>query len=440
METQTVIEKLEALYQTLMSKNLTPDEEAQAKVQLLELLSSVRAHAEIQGGEQARVVLEQTNSLKDLLLEWDPYGSAWFKEEKTLVNSVYNLLAVVKTLTIQKTMAADNMSTASLTKKIDDIAASLQGEIMNLQVEVEKIRKSMIALATAVKEKLSAPPAPQQVVKSNSTPVEQEPVPLMVKPTPVAVRPTPVAVKPIAAQRVPVPKPVPLPEELPPERTGKPISLPKPVPVPIEEKAPESRPQPFHTPVPRPISIPKSEPRGISRPKPKPIPLDEAPAPISLSEPPSEDEEPPILDDLPEENRSKSQLFGTLSKNAPQKKPNKEQLFNLFSSGSSGSSESKDLEIIEDPSQPRSSSADQPAQIFPHGTQTKSEATPETLYQELISLEGKRYSIERSIRDLKTDREKGVLSDQEYKEKLSQLLNKLQGISKRIGEIREKLD
>ena len=65
---------------------------------------------------------------------------------------------------------------------------------------------------------------------------------------------------------------------------------------------------------------------------------------------------------------------------------------------------------------------------------------PETLYQELISLEGKRYSIERSIRDLKSDRENGILSDQEYKEKLSQLLNKLQTISKRIDVIRETLD
>ena len=89
MEPKDIISKLEGLYQNLMTKDLTPDEEAQAKVQLLEILSSIKAHTEIQGGEKAKSILEQTNSLKDMLLEWDPYGSAWFKEEKTCLFSFY---------------------------------------------------------------------------------------------------------------------------------------------------------------------------------------------------------------------------------------------------------------------------------------------------------------------------------------------------------------
>ena len=65
---------------------------------------------------------------------------------------------------------------------------------------------------------------------------------------------------------------------------------------------------------------------------------------------------------------------------------------------------------------------------------------PETLYQELINLEGKRYSLERSIRDLKRDRNSGKMSDNEYKSKLNKLLKDLKSISNRIEEIRENLD
>jgi len=72
--------------------------------------------------------------------------------------------------------------------------------------------------------------------------------------------------------------------------------------------------------------------------------------------------------------------------------------------------------------------------------QPEQKVDPETLYQELINLEGKRYSLERNIRDLKRDRENNKISDAQYKSKLNNLVKELQIISKRIEDIRSHLD
>ncbi|NVM56299.1 MAG: hypothetical protein HWN66_21560 [Candidatus Helarchaeota archaeon] len=422
MVTEKVIQQLEALYQKLMTKDMTPDEEAQAKVQLLEILSSVKAYAEMQQGNQARAVLERTNSLKNLLLDWDPYGSAWFKEEKTLVDSVYNLLAEIKKLEIQKPATADNMVIDNLKQQIVNLEKSLKSQVQTLQAEVATIKKSVIALAKAVKEQMRTNTTPKQNKARSSIRSQQKPVAASAPSTRTKTRSQP--------------RPVPLTAADLDHVHQKPISLPKPVPILLEGKSAESRPEPFQHSRVKPIPIPKPEPST----KPQPIPLDEVPSPSPIPLSGVDLEEPIPLDGPPERGKDKPQLFRALSstKKEPKKKPDKEELFSLFSGGIPASSLSDELELEVDLSE----TGVQPTQIFPQTSQANAgpSSDPEILYQELISLEGKRYSIERSIRDLKTDRENGILSDQEYKEKLSQLLNKLQTISKRIEVIRETLD
>ncbi len=425
MAPENVIQHLETLYKKLMTKDLTPDEEAQAKVELLEALSSIKAHAEIQQGSQAEVVLAQTNSLKDLLLNWDPYGSAWFKEEKTLINSVYNLLAAVKTMLMQKSVAAESTLFTNLKQQVDSVVSSLKTQMVNLQNEVGNIKKSVIALANAVKKHFTEEYASQQTIEHVKPDSRQKPVPLIPPPIQIGARPPP--------------KPVPIPAEEIKNVPSKPLSIPKPVPILIDSKNPEQAPKPFQSDSPKPIPIPKPEPIQEPSSGPQLIPLDEHPGPSPIPILGPDLEEPISLDDSPSEIKSESQLFGALSASKEEKKkPSKEELFSLFSSDAAGTVKGEELDFELE----LSGSEDQPALIFPQETQggPASSADAETFYQELISLEGKRYSIERSIRDLKTDRENGILSDQEYKEKLSQLVNKLQTISKRIEVIREKLD
>ena len=65
---------------------------------------------------------------------------------------------------------------------------------------------------------------------------------------------------------------------------------------------------------------------------------------------------------------------------------------------------------------------------------------PEALYHELISLQGKRYGLERSIKDLKSLHQSGSITENEYKQKLGSKLEDLKKISAKIERIREKLD
>ncbi len=60
----------------------------------------------------------------------------------------------------------------------------------------------------------------------------------------------------------------------------------------------------------------------------------------------------------------------------------------------------------------------------------------DTLYQELIALEGKRYSLERNFKNLETDYNKGSISELDFKNKNNNLKNQLNTISSRINKIR----
>ncbi|MBY9009237.1 MAG: hypothetical protein KGD74_05170 [Candidatus Lokiarchaeota archaeon] len=60
----------------------------------------------------------------------------------------------------------------------------------------------------------------------------------------------------------------------------------------------------------------------------------------------------------------------------------------------------------------------------------------DSLYQELIALEGKRYSLERGFKDLETSFTKGSMSDSEFKSQNNDLKTKLNEITSRINKIR----
>ena len=60
----------------------------------------------------------------------------------------------------------------------------------------------------------------------------------------------------------------------------------------------------------------------------------------------------------------------------------------------------------------------------------------DTLYQELIALEGKRYSFERSFKDLEISFNKGSMSNSEFKSQNNDLKTKLSEITSRINNIR----
>ncbi|MEX2682112.1 MAG: hypothetical protein Q6373_010960 [Candidatus Sigynarchaeota archaeon] len=63
----------------------------------------------------------------------------------------------------------------------------------------------------------------------------------------------------------------------------------------------------------------------------------------------------------------------------------------------------------------------------------------EGLYGELVKMEQKKYKAQRSLRDLKAKKEKGILTDEEYEQYRVKFEEALDKINEKIGEIRRKL-
>ena len=60
----------------------------------------------------------------------------------------------------------------------------------------------------------------------------------------------------------------------------------------------------------------------------------------------------------------------------------------------------------------------------------------DSLYQELIALEGRRYSLEKNFKDLERNYTGGSIADSEYKNRSEDLKNKQDEITSRINRIR----
>lgn len=80
--------------------------------------------------------------------------------------------------------------------------------------------------------------------------------------------------------------------------------------------------------------------------------------------------------------------------------------------------------------------------VVPLGSDVDLESLPDTkdgLYQTLIALEGKRYSLERARKDLRADLDRGIIKDVAYQQRMNELKADLDSIAGRIADIRERL-
>ncbi len=257
------------------------------------------------------------------------------------------------------------------------IASTIISDVTNMKKEVQAIKQ----LSLALQKKITQKPAPKPV------PVE------IPKPVPVEI-PKPVPVE--------IPKPVP-------------VEIPKPVPVEIP------KPVPVEIPKPVPIEIPKPVPVEIPEPAQKPILV---PKPISSSKPVKTQEK-------------KEKLFGLFSQPTPEQKPIPINLDGPVSVEISEPTIGPSKTPSKPPSPFNSSGTSPSISIQPSSAEVKDQ---DKLYQELITLEGKKYSLERKLRDLKAIFDSGAMTESQYKSSSNEKLAELKGISAEIDKIRDQLD
>lgn len=363
-ELNNLISELETTYQQLMTKDNSPDEELNMKMAILKSLSSIKAFAEARGTLSADVstLMEQ---LKNELINWDPFGP-WFKEVKTLVDSVHKVITAGKKIKFQE--SAPGVHGVLPGAAFSAFKSQVERDIAQLRKEVEGIKTVL-----------------KSVVKGE-VPTKASPVP------------TPVPVQ--------APKPTPV--------------APQPVPVPVPTAAPTPAPVP---------KVVSEAPVHV-----KPIALDEKPM-VTIPAASSRAKSPREV--LKEKGAKLHGIFSAEPTPGPAPP---------LSSGG-GSPTPTPVPIPGVTSQPaREAPAPQPVPI--PGTSPAAAAPvsidtsdPEKLYQELVSLEGRRFALEAGIRQLKEKFEAGQgMSEAEYKKQLQEKLEKLKEISATIEVIREKLD
>ncbi|MHA1248845.1 MAG: hypothetical protein ACTSRP_02520 [Candidatus Helarchaeota archaeon] len=472
MDLDEELKKFEGLYKRLMTEDNTPDDEAQAKMDLLEMISNIEAAL----GDIEGALKDQLEKVKEDLLSWDPYGP-WFKEQRDLVKGIYNLITNIKKYkysgkTIPSGGAQKLPDIENLKKEITEIKNTFTQKINKITDDIKNIKKSITIIVKSLQ-------SGKTLDKTSSEELEKSSVSRIKTP----------ATRPTTSTHVPEPIPIPSPIESAP-------SAPKP----IEIKQP-SKFKTIQIPTPPTSSIP-TLPSTEAAPTPRmPSPQRSKPTPVQIPVALEGVNEQPMEVEINSQNLETSteavdivspDLSNILSDKKEQtveSRTDKDTLFSIFS----GKEIETEIVSVDEPHEPTPEpvsnsslfkvlTAPEDQLIKPNSTQveifldednsepevveltveeeaptevsstaqsspqsaapssTEEDVAPETLYQELINLEGKRYSLERSIRDLKRDREAGKISDNEYKSKLSKLAKELKEISNRIEDIREKLD
>ena len=388
-ELKNIIKQIEEIYGKLTTKDNDPEVESQLKSNLLNIFSSLLAITKVKKGEFSNSLEQKIENVKTHLLSWDPLDN-WFKEVKDLVDGMFDLMTAAKSLNYDD-IIFDKKHVSK--EQLDKVLEELKSEINEIKLELAKIKQSNLKSAIIQQTDLT---------------------------------------KPIVTRDIPIAKPVQIP---------KPVSVPKPIPKPAQPEI--SKPKPVPLEIPKPAQVPKPVPIDmpveIPKPTPKPVPV-EVPKTVSK----------------PQSSKSKKQ----------KQQASKEKLFGLFSQPAEPSSlVQKPISVQEPVSIPKpttsgfktiSSPIAKPVSVPKMasggfkviGTSSSSAPTKpkplatdqDKLYQELITLEGKKYSLERNLRDLKAIFESGALNESQYKSQYNEKLNELKDISSKIDKIREQLD
>ncbi|MHA1785771.1 MAG: hypothetical protein ACTSVE_11310 [Candidatus Helarchaeota archaeon] len=394
-ELKDIIQEIDDIYGKFTTEDNDPEVESKLKSSLMKHISSLIAITRVKKGEFADTLEKKLELIKNLLISWDPLDN-WFKEVKDLVEGVFDLITAAKTLNFENLI--NDKSSVSL-DHFNQVISGIKKEIEDIKAVVASIKQSSLKSMIMKQQELTAP---------------------LITSTPPKVTPRP------------IPKPVPI-------ETPRPVPKPVPIDMPVEIPKPTPKPVPIETPRPVPKPVPIDMPVEIPKPTPKPVPI----------------ELPSTKNRQVSRQASKEKLFGLFSQSSEpvQKsisipKPSTKPKPVPVSFKTIGTPSLKPIsKPIENVSKPKPAPTGFKIIGSPVSTSTSpnlavtSEATDQDkYYQELITLEGKKYSLERNLRDLKSIFDSGSMTESQYKAAYNEKLQELKKISQRIDQIRDKLD
>jgi hypothetical protein len=471
----SILEEIKKVYSFLTEGEPTPDDEIEARDLLIRLFNDLKNE-----NSNDELLLPITNII-DGLNNWDTL-ELWFSE-----TSLPNEMSIILNVPEPKSQDLDEISEESeldqvtpkeeepeidLTDIFNRVSEQFKGEIDNLKGKIDDLKRELEKKDETLKQ-ITEKKKPQKIIPKREVrlappkikiPVIKKPV-LSPKPKKNTIINEPEAETEIEQISESEPEPEPEPEKkIPP--VLKPVEL---TPIQIEPKPNELTPIP-NKPGPTPPIVEEKELT--------PIPKTMTITPIVIEE---ESEDIPIIT----EKRVTTPVFREEKKETEEQKTpfsvekpkitsvsieeietetiqsTSSDLFNVFSSvGKSKDSISEEVaktnkvkteekqeekKVLQENSHPISNATsfinfnDSKAQVEEENQHRDIEelsTDKDALYQELIALEGRRYSLEKNFKDLERGYNKGSISDSEYKNKNNKLKSQLDEITTRINSIR----
>jgi hypothetical protein len=447
----SVLQEIKEIYIFLTKGDPSPDDEIDAREKLLTSFNSLKTI------NPSSNQIDKFNKILEDLRNWDSL-ELWFSET-TLPSDIKTILGLPEEQKDEDSEIAkrkpelvedkrNSEPEIDLTDIFNKVSDQFKGEIDNLKGKIEDLKKELEkkdeTLKSVQEKKKVRKITPKREVK---LPPPKIRIPVIKKPV------YPPSRKPADTEsNRPKEKPIQL-EPVKPKLSSQNQKL---TPIPIgdtKEEAPEL--------IPIPADEVKSnanedilEDKNTSKTQKKRI----MPIVSEIDEPISEEPEEPMLT-----NKTESPIISSVKVEeieTEEIKSSGTDLFNVLTSvgGKESSIKTEDkknheTKLTNPPPKMKSvdgkaNNAAKPNAFVNFGVSSKTEQTPQytsgeelsdnkdTLYQELIALEGKRYSLEKNFKELDNLYNKGSIADSQYKNESDNLKTKLSEITSRIYKIR----
>jgi hypothetical protein len=155
------LSKLETIYSNLIKGDTSLEQEIEYRIALIDIISTLEASI-INKKAQNKEFIDLLAKAREPLMNWDPYGH-WFRQQKKLVDSIYNIIVNAKGVVFTK---ADESSSET---------SRLKQELDSLRSEITELRQLMSDLIQTKKQTVDS--STQQQEQPVSPPIKKEPPP-----------------------------------------------------------------------------------------------------------------------------------------------------------------------------------------------------------------------------------------------------------------------
>jgi len=129
------VKRLESIYSTLINDNSDPQQEAEMRIELIDILSNIEASL-IPDKDNNKAFIQSLESTREILLNWDPTGH-WFKHEEHLVDNLQIIINMAKSVVFN----GDNIKDSSEARHLKTELDSLKSELNDLKSLMNSLLK-----------------------------------------------------------------------------------------------------------------------------------------------------------------------------------------------------------------------------------------------------------------------------------------------------------